>query len=1830
MDRSICIHAHFYQPPRENPWLETVELQDSAYPYHDWNERITAECYGPNTAARILDEEGRIARIVNNFARMSFSMGPSLLSWMERSAAPTYAAILAADRVSRDHFGGHGCALAHTHDHVILPLARERDKRTQVVWGLRDFEHRFGRTAEGMWLAETAVDLETLDILAENGVKFTVLAPHQAARVRPIGHSSWQDVAGARVDPTMPYLLHTPAGHRIVLFFYDGPISQAVNTERLLANGHRFGERLLSGFDDSRDHPQFVHIVNQGETYGHYHRRGEMALACALQYVEDDSRVRLTNYGEFLELHPPTHEVQILERTCWSCSHDLGRFTRDCGCNTGQHPTWSQSWRAPLRQATQWLHDELSARFEKEAAASLREPFAARDDYISLMLDRSPLSVETFFERNAQRPLSLSDRSDVLRLLEIQRQCQAMFSSSGWFFDDVSRMETVQILLHACRALQLADPPGSLEGEFVERLSRAKSNVADHRDAAVIYEKWVRPARVDLARVVAHHAVSSLLDPHPLVSGLSCYEVESEDYQVYDAGSARVVVGRALVRSTITLESGRFVFGVLHFGDHNVNAGLGPFDSDPSYEKLVESISEASHRADVPEVVRVLDKHFGGMNYSVQSLFRDMRRRFLNLMLESTLTDDEAIYRQLYERHVPMMRFLSTLDAPLPTTFRTAAEVVLNSELRGAFSSGIPDPAQVRTMLDRAETWSVKLDTEGLAFTLAQTIERHAQTMCEQAGDIHALEPVENIVAIAEMLPFDIDFSNIQTAYYDLWRRVYVDMLEHGEEGDEGARTWADRFMALGERLGVRVHEMRDSSEMTTVSSVVRDLLSSCRVPRATYRVQFNPSFTFADAQAIVPYLHDLGISDCYASPILKPRPGSTHGYDICEHGQLNPALGGEEAFELFSAALRSREMGLLLDTVPNHMGIGHPCNLWWMDLLENGPASPYASFFDVEWNPVKPELAHKVLLPILEDQYGRVLEAGKLRLVYDEGAFFLTYYETRLPLAPRTYSQILSHFLERLSDALGPENEALQEYQSVLTALGYLPLFTETEPERIAERQREKEVVKRRIDALYQGNQAVRTVIDEAVVAFNGNVGEPRSFDLLDTLLDSQAFRPAFWRVAAEEINYRRFFDINELAAIRTEDSEVFDAVHALVFKLLVEGKATGLRIDHLDGLYDPCGYLRRLQETYVTHMTRSRLQGKRDEVPEEVLAHRVCARIEGLFGSGPDARGGRLRWPLYVVAEKILAEGESLPLNWAAAGSTGYDFLAMTDGLFVDSLNASAFDQIYQRFAEPIRFQNLVNETKKMTMLVAMASEIYALAHRLERIAEKNRRYRDFTLDSLTFAIREVIAGLSVYRTYITGEGSLTDRDWYYIESAVANARRRNPRTAAAIFDFIRDTLLLRNLGDFGEEDREMLLSWVRKFQQVTGPVMAKGVEDTAFYVHNRLVSLNEVGGHPEHFGCDVATYHERNTQRQQAWPHGMLCSSTHDTKRSEDVRARISVLSEMPGEWSAALERWAAINELRKLDADGVSAPDGNDEYLLYQTIVGAWPMEWTVQGAIPPIGEAGFEAFRERIAAYMQKATKEAKRHTSWVNPNDAYDTAVREFVGRVVPEDPQDCFLADMHAFACNLAFFGRFNSLSLVTLKLTAPGVPDVYQGTEMWDLSLVDPDNRRPVDFEKRRQCLADLRSRLEPAQRQALIPELLDSAIDGRIKLMTLHLLLEHRRANPDLYAEGNYEPVEVLGSRADHAVSFSRSHDGQRLIVAAPRLVCGLVKGERRAPMGPNVWRDTWLRLPVQDRDASYQCVFTGESFRPVDQEGIVALSLGELTARFPVVVIEKRAR
>lgn len=1032
-----------------------------------------------------------------------------------------------------------------------------------------------------------------------------------------------------------------------------------------------------------------------------------------------------------------------------------------------------------------------------------------------------------------------------------------------------------------------------------------------------------------------------------------------------------------------------------------------------------------------------------------------------------------------------------------------------------------------------------------------------------------------------------------------------------------------------------------------TIAPLVQAAIAQARIPRATYRLQFNGSFTFRDAQALVDYLNALGVSDMYASPILQPRRGSEHGYDVTNPTRLNPALGSQDDFDSMVAALKQHNMGLLLDTVPNHMGIGDETNVWWMDVLENGPSSVYAKFFDIAWQTVKPELTNKVLLPVLEDQYGQVLESGKLRLVYESSdvidpeikAFWIMYYSMRLPLAPGTYSQLLEYPLEQLIEELGTDDPDLLEYQSILTALNYLPSRTETDPLRVAERHREKEIIKRRLTTLYDSSASIRAAIDSTVATFNGTVGEPKSFDLLDRLIDSQAYRLAFWQVAAEEINYRRFFDINDLAAIRPEDPEVFAATHDLILRLLAEGKATGLRIDHIDGLYDPEGYLWQLQEQYVLRLVRAQLPHDEDEpADDEVLAQQVSEQLHQ-WHAAERRRDPACspQWPLYVVAEKILGEGEALPLAWAAYGTTGYDFLNDMNGLFIERQNARAFDAIYSGFIErALSFSEMVNNTKKMIMLVSMTSEIYNLSHQLERIAERNRRYRDFTLDTITFALREVIAALPVYRTYITDADTVTTRDRRFIELAVAKAQRRNPRTSHALFQFIRDTLLLRNLDRFDEEGQQELIAWVRKFQQVTGPVMAKGVEDTAFYRYNRLVSLNEVGGHPDMFGSPPATFHDRNRANQRSWPNTMLTTSTHDTKRSEDVRARIDVLSEMPDAWRAALDQWCKLNAPHRTELEDEIAPDPNDEYLLYQTLIGAWPFNphAGAEGAsrlLSPDEEA-WGAFRERIIAYMQKATKEAKEHTSWVNADQEYDTALNNFIRSIMHGDEGGQFLQSIMELAETVAFFGQFNSLSQQLLKLTSPGVPDIYQGTEMWDLSLVDPDNRRPVDYALRQHLLGEMLHHVAQSEQpdgeplRVLTDELLRTIHDGRIKLYLTQRALEFRRQHPDLFAQGDYHVLEAQGEKARHAVAFARSYATESMIVVAPRLVVGLAGGEERAPLGA-VWGDTWLPLPEDLAERRYRNWFTGEVFMVETVDGLPGLRLAAVLESFPVALLTR---
>jgi (1->4)-alpha-D-glucan 1-alpha-D-glucosylmutase len=1007
------------------------------------------------------------------------------------------------------------------------------------------------------------------------------------------------------------------------------------------------------------------------------------------------------------------------------------------------------------------------------------------------------------------------------------------------------------------------------------------------------------------------------------------------------------------------------------------------------------------------------------------------------------------------------------------------------------------------------------------------------------------------------------------------------------------------------------------TAEQTRQPAAISALLSRLtrRTPRTTYRVQFHAGFTLADAERIVDYLDTLGVSDLYASPLLTARAGSGHGYDTTDHSSVNPELGGEPAFEQLSAALRARSMGMILDVVPNHMGIGDVRNGWWMDVLENGPSSIYAPYFDVDWDPVPAQLQNKVLLPVLGDQYGDVLERGELRLSYQEGSFFLSYFDHVFPVNPRSYGDLLAYRLEDLLSLLGPAAPDVMDLESIITACRYLPPRTETSAERIAERNREKEVIKRRLHQLYQGSPAVRDAIDATVRAYNGAPGDPRSFDLLDSLLDAQPYRLSFWRVATEEINYRRFFDINDLAAIRVELPDVLQATHQLVFRLLAEGKADGLRIDHPDGLWDPRTYFRQLQESYLLYLAAARLPTDGLEVPED-LAGEVRAWIAQMITAPADpARGPR--WPLYVVAEKILSHGETLPDDWAVAGTSGYDWLNEMLGVLVDRDARRSLDRLYTDVAGPQPlYANLINAKKKEIMLVSMASELNTLAHLLDKLTERNRRFRDFTLNSLTFALREVIACLPVYRTYIASPDTVAEWDVRYIDTAVREARRRNPRTAAAIFDFIADTLTLRNLESFAEDAREDVLRFVMKAQQLSGPVMAKGVEDTTFYVYNRLIALNEVGGHPELFGHDVPELHRLAAERQRRWPHSLLASSTHDTKRSEDVRARIAVLSELPQEWRRQVAAWTRLNVAKKTAGEGAPMPSRNDEYLLYQTLVGAWPADG-------PLAGDDLIAFRDRIAAYMEKATREAKVNTSWVNPNAAYDEAVRGFVAGILDPRRSKRFLDALATFARRVAFFGRFNSLTQTLVKLTAPGVPDIYQGCELWDLSLVDPDNRRPVDYGLRRRLLDEL-GQGEPDA--GLAGELLERAADGRIKLHITQRALRLRRERPELFAAGDYLPLEAAGERAAHVIAYARRHAAAEVLVAAPRLSAVLSGGVERPPIG-ELWGDTWLATPHAAPGARYRDLLSGAALSVAGRDGAAGLALGELLALLPVALLVK---
>jgi alpha-amylase/alpha-mannosidase (GH57 family) len=805
MERYICIHGHFYQPPRENPWLEVIESQDSAYPYHDWNERITAECYEPNGAARILGGNDLIVRLVNNYEKVSFNFGPTLLAWMEEKAPRVYETILAADRESIHRFSGHGSAIAQAYNHIIMPLANRRDKVTQVRWGISDFEHRFARKPEGMWLPETAVDVETLDILAEQGIKFTILAPSQAHRIRSPG-SRWKSVSGGKIDPTRPYLLELPSGRSIHLFFYDGPISRSVAFEGLLQRGERFAHRLVGAFSDSREWPQLVHVATDGETYGHHQQFGDMALAYALQYIEDNKLARLTNYGEYLDRHPPDHLAEVFEESAWSCVHGVERWRSDCGCHTGGQAGWNQAWRRPLREAFDWLRGETATRYEQKCSEYLMDPWSARDDYIQVVLDRSRENVEGFFGKHARCDLSRGDKTTVLKLLELQRQSMLMYTSCGWFFNDLSGIETVQVIRYAGRALQLAQNlfHNDLETKFLELLEQAKSNLPERGDGRRIYEDFVRPVVVNLDDVGAHYGVSSLFESYADEMRLFCYQVERQDSHTFEEGRAKLTVGRAKFTCEITMESADLSYGALHFGGHNVNGGVRKYLGEEPYRELLRDIAAPFEQGDFPTVIRLLDRHFGESTYSLRSIFRDQKRKILNRILESALNEAEAVYRQLHEHHAPTMKFLTDLGVPLPKAFLMAAEFTLNSKLRHTFDEEL-DADHAANLLRSAQAEGVPLDKETLSFAWRQGIEKVAEDFFADPKDIMLLTQLDAATGLVLSAPFDVAIWKVQNSYYRLLKRIFSDQQARADQGDDEARTWVESFISLGRKLSVRV-----------------------------------------------------------------------------------------------------------------------------------------------------------------------------------------------------------------------------------------------------------------------------------------------------------------------------------------------------------------------------------------------------------------------------------------------------------------------------------------------------------------------------------------------------------------------------------------------------------------------------------------------------------------------------------------------------------------------------------------------------------------------------------------------------------------------------------------------------------------------------------------------------------------------------------------------------------------------------------------------------------------------------------------------------------------
>lgn len=803
MQRYICIHGHFYQPPRENPWLEAIEIQDSAYPYHDWNKRITAECYAPNSASRNLDGESRILDIVSNYSRISFNFGPTLLSWMEKNSPETYQAILDSDRQSIEWRSGHGNAIAQVYHHILMPLANTRDKRTQIIWGIKDFEYRFKRFPEGMWLSETAVDLETLDILSELGIKFTILAPRQAWRVRKIGTGKWRDVSGSKIDTTMAYRYNLPSGRMINIFFYDGPISQAVAFEDLFSKGEDFAERLLSGFSDHRQWPQIMHIATDGETYGHHHKFGDMALVHALNYIESNGLGRLTNYGEYLEKHPPTHEVQIFENSSWSCVHGIEKWRSDCGCNSGGHPGWNQEWRKPLRDALDWLRDRLSFIYENISIEYLQNPWEARNEYIDIILDRSSENTRRFLETHATKNLDTDEKIIVLKLLEMQRHAMLMYTSCGWFFDELSGVETVQVIQYAARAIQLSEDlfKDSIEDGFKTRLALAKSNLPEYENGAYIYEKFVKPAMIDLKEVGVHYAISSLFEDYIDEATIYSYVVTKEDYQKIQAGSTKLAIGRISILSQITGKSEIISFCVLHFGGHALNGGVRTFLGYEAYQSMKDEIITTFEMGAFADIVRLMDNHFGMHNYSLINLFRDQQCNILNFLISKTLEDFEDTYRRMYDSNRILMGFLQEMGMPIKKAFLSATEVALNSDIKKAFLEEVIDTDRIQSLFNDMKKWDVPLDSIDAEFIARHKLDGLMEKLHANPLDLDLLLEIRKILELFKMLPVEINYWQTQNIYYKMAKTTYREFLLKTMAGNEDAIKWVDTFKYLGEML---------------------------------------------------------------------------------------------------------------------------------------------------------------------------------------------------------------------------------------------------------------------------------------------------------------------------------------------------------------------------------------------------------------------------------------------------------------------------------------------------------------------------------------------------------------------------------------------------------------------------------------------------------------------------------------------------------------------------------------------------------------------------------------------------------------------------------------------------------------------------------------------------------------------------------------------------------------------------------------------------------------------------------------------------------------------